>query len=66
MTPSVRFDLVFHACCKLFLYGLAPFHLGIWTGPFLVGDTKLPLSSWKSGPRGCHTSTSNVGEGPCA
>ena len=31
-------------------YGLAPFQLGIWTGPFPVGDMDWPLSGWGYGP----------------
>ena len=31
-------------------HGLALFRLGIWTGPFLVGDMDCPLSSWGYGP----------------
>ena len=27
-------------------YGLAPFRLGIWTGPFLVGDMALVCVYW--------------------
>ena len=30
-------------------YGLAPFQMGIWTGPFLVGDTDWLLSRWGYG-----------------
>ena len=30
-------------------YGPAPFRLGIWTGPFSVGDMDWPLSSWGYG-----------------
>ena len=30
-------------------YGLAPFQLGIWTGPFPVGDVDWPLSGWGYG-----------------
>ena len=32
-----------------FGFGLAPFRLGIWTGPFLVEDVDQPLSSWGYG-----------------
>ena len=31
-------------------YALAPFQLGIWSGPFLVGDMDQPLSGWGYGP----------------
>ena len=31
-------------------FSVAPFQLGIWTGPFLVGDMDWPLSGWGSGP----------------
>ena len=30
-------------------YGPAPFHFGIWTGPFLVGDMDCPLSNCRYG-----------------
>ena len=29
---------------------MAPFQLGIWAGPFAVGDIYWPLSSWGYGP----------------
>ena len=29
---------------------MAPFMLGIWTGPFPIGDMDWPLSSWGYGP----------------
>ena len=31
-------------------YGPAPFRLGIWTGPFSVGDMDWPLFGWGYGP----------------
>ena len=31
-------------------YGLAPFQLGIWIGPFPIGDMDWPLSGWGYGP----------------
>ena len=30
-------------------YGPAPFRLGIWTGPFPVGDMDRPLANWGYG-----------------
>ena len=31
-------------------HGFAPFRLGIWTGPFPIGDMDWPLSNWGYGP----------------
>ena len=50
--------------CHLSRYAIAPFQLGLWLGPFPVGDVEWPLSIWGQIPfqLGIQTKLFSVGE----
>ena len=48
--PGARF--LGHFCYGALIHAfcMAPFRLGMWTGPFLIGDMDWLLSEWGYGP----------------